>query len=86
MPVTTSNVKLVMGASLFLTNPPEAIDPALVEYLNHMRTQIQQHVAQNFANMQLVAGAINSGTNAGLFTISAGSKITLVNGIVTSVG
>lgn len=84
MATGTDNIGLVMGGSVYLTEPPGGIDPVLYAYLNQLRTQLQEHVRQNFANMQLVSSAINKGTNAGVFVVSSGSKLTFVNGIVTS--
>ena len=86
MTTASSNIGLVIGGSIYLSEPPSHIDPVLSAYLNQLRIQLQEHVRQNFANMQLVSKAINSGTNAGVFTVSSGSKLTFVNGIVSSVG
>ena len=85
MTAVNTRISLPIGGSLMLTPPPGHLDPALVEYLNQMNRQLQDHARQQFANVQLVATAINSGTMA-TFVISAGSVITFVNGIASSVG
>ena len=81
------SIELPQSESPYLPKIPVSVQkdtPELFDFLEKLRSRVEDIQNGLFDNDRMIANAVNSGTS-GTFTISSGGSIVVTSGIVISV-